>query len=100
MGTYQRDTTREMHFHLLLLISPVFGKPSRDLIKNGEDIIKQLDSLPGFTEDTKDIFKNVISELYENVTESLLEAEKNVLELNVELKLFKTQEVKFKEDYF
>jgi len=96
----ERHNKREMYFHLLLLISTAFGMPSPDLISKGEDIIKQLDSLPGFTEDTKDIFKNVMSELYENVTGSLLEAEKNVLKLNVELKLFKTEEVKFKEDYF
>ena len=71
-----------MHFHLLLLISPVFGMPAAsDMIENGEDIIKQLDSLSGFTEENA-MFK-AISKLYERVTGSLSEAQQNVLELNV-----------------
>jgi len=74
--------------------------PSSAQIEKGEDIIKQFESLPGFTEDTKAIFKNVMSEMYEKVAENLLEAEKNILELNMELRLFKTEEANFKEDYF
>jgi len=38
--------------------------------------------------------------MYEKVAENLLEAEKNILELNMELRLFKTEEANFKEDYF
>jgi len=97
--TYQRDTTREMYLHLLLLISPAFGMPTSALIETGEEFIKQFDSIPDFTEETRAMFKNITRELYEKVSESLLEAEKNIIELNVELKLLETKKP-FKEDYF
>merc|ERR1712173_43185 len=93
--TRETQQKREMYLHLLLLISPALGMPTSDLMENGES-----DFLPGFTEDTKAIFKNVMSEMYEKVAENLLKAEKNILELNMKLRLFKTEEANFKEDYF
>jgi len=96
----ERHNKREMYLHLLLIISPAFGMPSSDLIGTGKEIIKQFDSLPDFTKETKAMFKNITRELYEKVSESLLEAEKNILELNVELKLLETENVTFQDEYF
>jgi len=96
--TYQRDTTREMYLHLLLLISPAFGMPSSALIDIGKGIIDQLDSIPGFTEESKKVFKD--SKLFENVAASLKEAEKAILEMDAELKLLETEELQFEDNYF
>jgi len=87
-----------MYLHLLLLISPAFGMPSSALIDVGEGIINQLDSIPGFTEEGKNIFKD--SKLFENVAASLKEAEKAILEMDAELKLLETEELQFEDNYF
>merc|ERR1711988_1825206 len=98
--TCQRDTQRdrEMYLHLLLLISPALGMPSSALIKVGEGIINQLDSLPGFAEETKAVFNN--SKLFETVAESLKEAEEAILQMDSELKVLETEEVQFEDNYF
>jgi len=102
MGTCKRGTTREreMYLHLLLLISPAFGMPTSDLIETGEEIINQFDSIPIFTEQTKGFFKNVTRTLYKAVAASLQTAEKNILELNNELKNLETEGKKYQTDYF
>jgi len=87
-----------MYLHLLLLVSPAFGMPSSALIDVGEGIINQLDSIPGFTEEGKNIFKD--SKLFENVAASLKEAEKAILEMDAELKLLETEELQFEDNYF
>jgi len=86
------------YLQLLLLISPAFGMPSSALVDVGKGIINQVDSLVGFTEETKAVFNN--SELFEIISESLKEAEKNILEMDVELKLLETDELQFEDNYF
>jgi len=73
--------------------------PSSDLIQKGEEIIKQFDSFPLFTAETKAIFTNFTRDLYNKVAENLEEAEKNIIQLNIELKLLETEETKYKTDY-
>jgi len=87
-----------MYLHLLLLISPALGMPSSALIDVGEGIINQLDSLPGFAGETKAIFNN--SKLFEQVAEALKEAEQAILQMDSELKLLESEEVKFEDNYF
>merc|ERR1712066_537448 len=95
-----RETLRdiEMYLHLLLLISPALGMPSSALIDVGKGIFDQLDSLPGFAEETKAIFNN--SKLFETVAESLTEAEQAILQMDSELKLLESEEVQFEDNYF
>jgi len=87
-----------MIFHLLLLVSPAFGMPSNALLDVGNQIVDQLDSLPGFTEEGKNILKN--SNLTETIAEALSEAEKNIREMDAELKLLETEELQFEDNYF
>jgi len=98
--TCQRDTQRdrEMYLHLLLLISPALGVSSSPLNDVEGKIIKQLESLQSFIERSKAISKN--PKLSQNVAASLEEAEKAILELNVELKLLETEELKFEDNHF
>jgi len=102
MGSLAREAQqeREMYLYLLLLISPAFGMPTSDLIETGEEIINQFDSIPIFTEQTKGFFKNVTRTLYKAVAASLQTAEKNILELNNELKNLETEGKKYQTDYF
>merc|ERR1712066_916462 len=95
-----RETLRdiEMYLHLLLLISPALGMPSSALIDVGKGIFDQLDSLPGFAEETKAIYNN--SKLFETVAESLKEAEQAILQMDSELKLLESEEVQFEDNYF
>jgi hypothetical protein len=83
---------------LLLLISPAFGRPSSALVDVGEGIINQIDSVVGFTEETKEVFDN--SELFEIISESLKVAEQNILEMDAELKLLEVEELQFEDNYF
>merc|ERR1711988_612658 len=100
MGSLAKETIRdiEMYLHLLLLISPAFGMPSSAVIDVGEGIINQLDALPSFTERSKAIFND--SKLFENVAESLNEAEEAILEIDGELALFESDELQFEDNYF
>jgi len=83
---------------LLLLISPAFGMPSNDLIGIGSEIINQLDSVVGFTEETRAVFQN--SNLFELLSGSLKEAEQNIVKMEAELKTFESQELQFENNYF
>jgi len=87
-----------MIFQLFLLVSPAFGMPSNALLDVGNQIVDQLDSLPGFTEEGKNILKN--SNLTETIAEALSEAEKNIREMDAELKLLESEELQFKDNYF
>merc|ERR1712001_115890 len=100
MGSLERDTQKEREMFLLLglLVSPAFGMPSSALIDIGSQIINQVDSVVGFTEETRGVFNN--SDLFDTIAESLKEAEKNILEMDVELKLLETDELQFEDNYF
>merc|ERR1711944_238183 len=87
-----------MIFQLFLLVSPAFGMPSNALLDVGNKIIDQLDSLPLMTEEGKNILKN--SKLTETIAEALSEAEKNIREMDAELKLLETEELQFEDNYF
>jgi len=87
-----------MIFQLFLLVSPAFGMPSNALLDVGNQIVDQLDSLPGFTEEGKNILKN--SNLTETIAEALSEAEKNIREMDAELKLLESEELQFEDNYF
>merc|ERR1712226_431490 len=99
-GSLERDTQkeREMYLLLVLLVSPAFGMPSSALIDIGSQIINQVDSVVGFTEETRAVFNN--TDLFEKIAESLIEAEKNILEMDAELKLLETEELQFEDNYF
>jgi len=87
-----------MIFHLLLLVSPAFGMPSNALLDVGNQIVDQLDSLPLMTEEGKNVLKN--SKLTETIAEALKEAEKNIREMDAELKLLESEELQFEDNYF
>jgi len=78
-----------MYLLLLLLVSPAFGRPSSDQLDVGEDISNQLDKIVNFTNETGKLLKN--SKLFEKVSDSLTEAEQNILEMEAELKSLKSK---------
>merc|ERR1712066_732207 len=80
---------REMYLLLILLVSPAFGRPSSDQLDVGEDISNQLDKIVNFTNETGKLLKN--SKLFEKVSDSLTEAEQNILEMEAELKSLKSK---------
>merc|ERR1711988_555283 len=65
-----------------------------------EEIIKQLEALPAFTEEAKVLLKNITKEIYKILSEKLAEAENDVIKLHVELTSLETKDLKFKKDYF
>jgi len=81
-----------------LLVSPAFGMPSSALIDIGSQIINQVDSVVGFTEETRAVFNN--SDLFDTIAESLKIAEKNIQEMDAELKLLEDEELQFEDNYF
>merc|ERR1739848_124720 len=87
-----------MIFQLFLLVSPAFGMPSNALLDVGNKIVDQLDSLPLMTEEGKNVLKN--SKLTETIAEALKEAEKNIREMDAELKLLESEELQFEDNYF
>jgi len=87
----------KMYLLLLLLVSPAFGRPSNALFDVGVDISNQLESIVGFNEETKDIFDSI---MFEKISGSLQEAEQNILEMEVQLKTFESQELTFEDNYF
>merc|ERR1711988_735666 len=100
-GHSERDI--EMYLHLLLLISPVLQAarlPSSPPIDIEEDIIKQLEALPAFTEEAKVLFKSITKLIYKILSEKLAEAENDIIKLHNELTRLETKDLKFKEDYF
>merc|ERR1712045_783918 len=100
MGSLERDTQKEREMFLLLglLVSPAFGMPSSALIDIGSQIINQVDSVVGFTEETRAVFNN--SDLFDTIAESLKIAEKNIQEMDAELKLLESEELQFEDNYF
>merc|ERR1712226_66203 len=99
-GSLERDTQKEREMYLLvvLLISPAFGMPSSALIDIGSQIINQVDSVVCFTDETRAVFNN--TDLFETIAESLKEAEKNIIEMDAELKLLEKEEFAFEDNYF
>jgi len=111
-----------MYLLLILLISPAFGRPSSDLLDVREEItrLEELDfdafiealivpfdqvwilnpfeSFVSFNNETGNILGG--SQLIKDVIKSLLEAERNILEMQAELKLLETEEMKFEDNYF
>jgi len=89
-----------MYLLLILLISPAFGRPSSDQLDVGADIISQLESFINFNKETGEILGN--SNLTEKVVESLLGAEQNLLELEVDLKTlqYKVPELQIVGNFF
>ena len=87
-----------MYLLLVLLVSPAFGMPSLALLDIGKGIINQVDSVVGFTVETRNVFNN--SDLFERIAESLIEAERNILEMDAELQLLETEELHFEDNYF
>jgi len=88
--TSQRERERErdnMYLILVLLVSPAFGRPSSDQLDVGGDISNLLESFISFSKETGEILDN--SKLTEKVVESLLVAEQNLLEMEVDLKTLK-----------
>jgi len=95
----ERIDKRKMYFHLLLLISPVFGMPSPAVkFPIGQKKLNYLDSLPNFTLRSKDMYKD--SSMYEEIAKDLKEAEKILIELNAELKRLEYEEFEDQKDYF
>merc|ERR1712079_424204 len=83
----QRDSDRKrqraMYFQLFLLISPAFGMPSKSA-SGGGDVVNEPQSFIDFSRETGDLLDN--SQWIKEVFESLEKTEKNLLDLEVELK--------------
>merc|ERR1712079_276986 len=77
-----RERQREMYFQLFLLIAPAFGMPSKSAGGGGE--VNEFQSLIDFSRETGDLLDN--SQWIKEVFESLEKTEKNLLDLEVELK--------------
>jgi len=73
-----------MYLLVILLISPAFGKPSSDRRDDGANIENQLDNLVDFSRDTGKLLSN--PKLLERVSQSVEEAENNVLQMEAHLK--------------
>jgi len=89
-----------MYLTLVLLISPAFGMPSNVKADVGAEIVNELDSFVSFNIVTGNILDN--SNLTEKVVESLQAAEKDILELEVELKTlqYEVAELRIEGNYF
>merc|ERR1712038_1075001 len=101
MGLHrEREREREMYLILILLVSPAFGRPSSDQLDVGGDIGNLLESFISFSKKTGDILDN--SKLTKKVVESLLGAEQNLLEMEVDLKTLKyeVKELQIVGNYF
>merc|ERR1712038_1146158 len=87
MGSLHRQRERErreMYLLLILLVSPAFGRPSSDQLDVGAEIDNQLEIFTDFTKETGKLLNN--SKLFGKVSESLKDAERNILEMEAELK--------------
>jgi len=82
----------------LLLISPAFGRPSSGQLEVGSWIANQLDFILSFNDEAKSILDG--SGLIDMVVKSLQEAEQKILEMNAQLQLLETEEIKFEDNYF
>merc|ERR1712241_135085 len=95
MGTSQREREREMAL-LLLLISTAFGMPSSGQHDVGAKIANQLEIFNKYSNEAGKLFVN--SSLIEEVVESLLGAEENLLQMEVGLKSLKYEVPKLRID--
>merc|ERR1712203_197384 len=64
----------------------------------GAEVAKQLEIFTNFNNETGKIFLN--SSVVEDVVKMLLEAERNILEMQAELKTLEIEQVQFGENYF
>jgi len=87
-----------MYLLLFFLISPAFGKPSNAPGDVEAEAAKHFSTLNKFNNETGGILNN--TNLFDVVVQNLQEAEKKILEMNAELKLLETDEVKFEGKYF
>jgi len=87
-----------MFLLLILLVSPAFGRPSSGQPDVGAEVAKQLEIFTNFNNETGKIFLN--SSVVEDVVKMLLEAERNILEMQAELKTLEIEQVQFEENYF
>merc|ERR1712038_795123 len=74
---------REMYFQIILLITPAFGMPSKAADVGGE-VANKLQSFIDFSAETGDLLEN--SDWIQEVFVSLENTERNLLDLEVELK--------------
>merc|ERR1712024_58958 len=96
MGTSQREGEREMALLLMLLISTAFGMPSSGQHDVGAKIANQLEIFKKYSNEAGELFVN--SSLIEEVVESLLGAEENLLQMEVGLKSLKYEIPKLRID--
>merc|ERR1711953_228765 len=92
----ERDREREMALLLVLLISTAFVMPSSGQHDVGAKIANQLEILNKFSDEAGKLFDN--SSLIEEVVESLLGAEENLLQMEVGLKSLKYEVPKLRID--
>merc|ERR1711953_73133 len=100
MGLYKerREEKGEMNLLLILFILPAFGRPSSDQLDVGAEIDNQLEIFTNFNNETGKILLN--STVVENVVKMLLEAERNILKMQAELKKLEIEQIQFGENYF
>merc|ERR1712241_1261746 len=97
MGLHkEREREREMAFLLILLISTAFGMPSSGQHDVGAKIANQLEIFNKYSNEAGKLFDN--SSLIEEVVESLLGAEENLLQMEVGLKSLKYEVPKLRID--
>jgi len=87
-----------MYLLLFFLISPAFGRPSNAPGDVEAEATKQFSTLSKFSNETGSVLNN--TNLFDVVAQNLQEAEKKILEMNENLKLLETDEVKFEGKYF
>jgi len=87
-----------MFLLLILLVSPAFGRPSSGQPDVVAEVAKQLEIFTNFNNETGKIFLN--SSVVEDVVKMLLEAERNILEMQAELRKLEIEQIQFGENYF
>jgi len=87
-----------MFLLLILLVSPAFGRPSSGQPDVGAEVANQLLIFTNFNNETGKLFLN--SSVVENVVKTILEAERNILEMQAKLKTLEIEQIQFAENYF
>jgi len=82
-STSQTGRERKMSLLVLLLISSAFGRPSSDVEADITEKVKQLEYIVHFNNETRNLLNS--SRLLGSVSDDLLAAEKNILEMEIEL---------------
>jgi len=83
VSTSQTGRERKMSLLVLLLISSAFGRPSSDVEADITEKVKQLEYIVHFNNETRNLLNS--SRLLGSVSDDLLAAEKNILEMEIEL---------------